>query len=85
VLLRHKVRKGETLASISRKYGTTVQKLAALNDMSGKRTVVPGQRIKVEKEVRVSGNKSSSRHTKVVQSHKVKKVKHAPARRKRKR
>jgi membrane-bound lytic murein transglycosylase D len=85
VLLRHKVRKGETLASISRKYGTTVQKLAALNDMTGKRTVVPGQRIKVEKEVRVSGSNSSSRHTKVVKSLKVKKGKHAPARRKRKR
>jgi membrane-bound lytic murein transglycosylase D len=88
VLLRHKVGKGETLASIARKYGTTAQQLAELNNMHGSRTVVRGQLIKVEREVRFAASHSSSQHSRAGKSHNVshsvKKGKQAPAHKKRK-
>ena len=58
----HRVRRGESLASIARKYSTTVQRLASLNNLSGKKKIVPGQRIKVDSEVFIDNSRSSSRH-----------------------
>jgi membrane-bound lytic murein transglycosylase D len=58
---RHKVARGETLVSIARKYNTTVQRLASLNNLGGRKKIVPGQRIKVESEVYVKESRSSSR------------------------
>ncbi len=43
---RHKVRRGETLVSIARKYGITVSKLKSLNNLRSSR-IYPGQRLKV--------------------------------------
>jgi membrane-bound lytic murein transglycosylase D len=62
---RHRVKRGETLAAIARKYNTTVQRLASLNNLSGRKKIVPGQRIKVEGEVTVNTSRSSSRKVSV--------------------
>jgi len=43
--VRHRVRRGETLASIANKYGTSVQAIRASNKLSAKRRVVEGQRL----------------------------------------
>lgn len=43
----HTVRSGETLYSISRKYGTTVAKICKLNGISAKKVIRPGQRLRV--------------------------------------
>lgn len=42
----HKVKKGDTLASIARKRGTTVEKLCKLNGISKKKRIRPGQIIR---------------------------------------
>ena len=90
VVLRHLVRKGETLSSISRKYGTTAQSLAELNNING-RHISPGQHIKVEREINVGVKKTSSRNArvgkggKVVKGSKVKKRKPILSSRKHKR
>ena len=42
----HKVRRGETLVSIARKYGITVSKLKSLNNLKSSR-IYPGQSLKV--------------------------------------
>ena len=63
---RHRVTRGETLASIARKYNTTVQRLASLNNLSSRKKIVPGQRIKVEGEVTVNDSRPSSRHVPAV-------------------
>ena len=48
----HKVRKGETLFSIARRYGTTVRKLRKLNGMRSRRTLLKkGQRLLVSRRV----------------------------------
>ena len=43
----HVVRRGETLSEISRRYGTSTARLAALNGLSSKHQVRAGQRLKV--------------------------------------
>ena len=43
----HKVRKGETLGHIARKHGVTVRKLMSWNDLGRKRTIYPGQQLKL--------------------------------------
>ena len=43
----HKIRRGETLSTIARRYGTTVNKIARANNMSRKRTIVAGKRLKI--------------------------------------
>ena len=63
---RHRVTRGETLVSIARKYNTTVQRLASLNNLSGRKRIVPGQSIKVDGEVTVNDSRSSSRHVSAV-------------------
>ncbi|NTW69346.1 MAG: transglycosylase SLT domain-containing protein [Chlorobiaceae bacterium] len=90
VLLRHQVRKGETLFSIAQKYGTSVDRLAELNKLKGRR-ITPGQRIKIEREIESVATRvksHSSRRTIEKKSHKGKKaksVKASSSRRKKKR
>ncbi len=43
----HRVRSGESLWSISRRYGMTVPQLARMNNLSSKATIQPGQRLQV--------------------------------------
>ena len=57
---RHRVKRGETLFFIARKYNTTLQRLVALNDLGGRMRIVPGQRINVDGEVSISESRSSS-------------------------
>ncbi|WP_233120879.1 lytic transglycosylase domain-containing protein [Chlorobium sp. KB01] len=90
IVLRHKVKKGETLSSISRKYGITVDRISELNRLKGGR-ITPGQQIKVEREVdAVVSNpvRHGSRRTrieKVQKNKKSKAVKKAPSKRRKKR
>ena len=51
------VRRGDNLWNISRKYGTTVQEIAQLNNISNPNLIFPGQRLKIPKASNVS-NKS---------------------------
>ncbi|MBO4647352.1 MAG: LysM peptidoglycan-binding domain-containing protein [Lentisphaeria bacterium] len=46
----HVVKKGDTLASIARQYGTTAAKLKKLNDLTGEQAgrLKPGQKIKLK-------------------------------------
>ncbi len=62
----HKVKKGENLGLIAKKYGVGVSKLVSWNNLGRKRTIYPGQKLKVHEAV--SSASSSS-----VRSHKVKK------------
>lgn len=43
----YRVRKGDTLAKIARRHGTTIQRLCRLNGISRNATLRPGQRLKV--------------------------------------
>ncbi len=43
----HIVRRGETLASIARRYGTTVGALVALNNITNPDRITPGQQIRI--------------------------------------
>ncbi len=43
----HRVKSGESLWSISRRYGMTVQQLARMNHISSKSLLKPGQRLQV--------------------------------------
>lgn len=43
----HRIRKGDTLSSIARKYGTTVTKIVRLNNMSVKTTLRVGNKLRV--------------------------------------
>ena len=51
------VRRGDNLWNISRKYGTTVQEIVQLNNISNPNLIFPGQRLKIPKASNVS-NKS---------------------------
>ena len=45
----HTIRRGENLSVIAKKYGLTVNDLCALNDMSPRKSIYPGQRLVVRK------------------------------------
>lgn len=44
----HKIRKGDTLSSIARRYGTTISKVAKMNKLSVRSTLRVGQRLRVK-------------------------------------
>lgn len=44
----HKVKKGDTLTAIAKKYGTTVNKLVSLNGIKNKNLIYPGQKLRVK-------------------------------------
>ena len=46
-MVYHKVRRGESLGLIAGKYGVSVSKLASWNNLGRKRTIYPGQKLKV--------------------------------------
>jgi len=50
----HRVRKGETLGSIAKRYGVTVQDLRAWNSIK-KNVIVPGQRLHIQASAPTSG------------------------------
>ena len=94
----HRVGRKETLSSIARKYGTTIDRLAELNHLNPRKSIVPGQHIKVEREVlSIERPRFSSRHSrgvknvksgksgKSVRGHKAKKERPSHASRKRRR
>lgn len=56
----HRVERGETVASIARQYGVSVEEIAELNALKGNMHIVPGQKLKVSGG---SEEKSSSRRT----------------------
>ncbi|MGA0833496.1 MAG: LysM peptidoglycan-binding domain-containing protein, partial [Candidatus Kapaibacteriota bacterium] len=63
-IVRHKVRRGETLSSIADRYGMSVQELRSLNGLSRKAVLKAGKSIKVQKtstEQYASSSKSSSK------------------------
>lgn len=57
----HKVRRGETLGSIARKYGTSSKNLMALNGISNPKSLRAGKRIKVRAGRKASPSISTSR------------------------
>ncbi len=65
-IARHMVKRGETLTLIARKYNTTLQRLALLNNLGRRMKIVPGQRIKVDGEVSISKSSSASKTVSVV-------------------
>ncbi|NPA58556.1 MAG: LysM peptidoglycan-binding domain-containing protein [Aquificae bacterium] len=50
-IVYHRVKRGETLSKIARKYNTSVKKLAKLNRLKKPYRIKAGQRLKVEKKV----------------------------------
>ena len=46
-MVYHKVKRGESLGLIAKKYGVSVSKLVSWNNLGRKRTIYPGQRLKV--------------------------------------
>ncbi|MEI8032155.1 MAG: LysM peptidoglycan-binding domain-containing protein [Chlorobiaceae bacterium] len=61
IQLKHKVGKGETLFSIAKRYGTSVQRIKELNHIEGRKGISTGQRIKIEKEVVAAAPRHSGR------------------------
>jgi len=61
IIGRHKVKKGESLLLLARIYNTTLSRLVELNRLGNRLTIVPGQRIKFDKEILVTVSRSSSR------------------------
>lgn len=84
-IIGYRVRRGDTLLSISRRYHTTVQHLMALNNMGGRMKIVPGQRLKVEGKLSVTKKYSSSRKVSAAKNRKAKKAGHTRHSRKRRR
>jgi len=67
-LLSHKVRRGETLASVARSYATTTERLTELNGLNRSTTLFSGQVLRVEK---VSGGGLLVKKGAVVKYHRV--------------
>lgn len=67
VLIRHKVRGGESLASIANKYNISVSTLAAHNRLSKKYRPVPGQRLNVPIQTAKGGGSSSKSKSKAAE------------------
>lgn len=61
-MVYHKIRSGETLGHVARKYGTSVNELCRLNGLSRKSTLRIGQSIRVSMAV-VPGKASSKKET----------------------
>ncbi len=84
-IVSYRVKKGETLASLARKYHTTVGRLAELNDIGSKKKLAPGQHLKIEAEVADKKSRQSSRIVKSSKHRTAKKGSAAHSSRKRKR
>ncbi len=74
----HKVGRRETLASIARRYHTTVSRIMAINGLKNSRSLAAGKRLKVETEVVVrKSSRTSSRHAVVSKGRHSRSLKHA--------
>ena len=67
----HRVRSGESLWSISRRYGMTVPQLARMNNLSAKVTLQPGQRLQVAGSGGNTQQQASAGETQVAKAAKV--------------
>ncbi|HYE59193.1 MAG TPA: LysM peptidoglycan-binding domain-containing protein, partial [Rhodothermales bacterium] len=67
----HTVRRGETLASIARRYGVTVSNLRAWNGVGRNGHIEAGQRLKVSADGRTASSRTSSRAARAPQTHRV--------------
>jgi len=47
VVKYHRVRRGETLGKIARKYRVSMARLASWNRLRGKKVIYPGQKLRV--------------------------------------
>jgi membrane-bound lytic murein transglycosylase D len=63
VKAKHKIRKGETLSSIARKYGTSVKAIARLNNISNTRKIIAGRVLKIPGGYVASAQKASRSST----------------------
>ncbi|MCX8054611.1 MAG: LysM peptidoglycan-binding domain-containing protein [Ignavibacteria bacterium] len=70
--IKHKVRKGETLAKIAEKYSTTVDNIISLNRLK-KPSIKVGQVLKIEQQVAVAQSPSSKQPQQKVLVHTVEK------------
>ncbi|WP_457622561.1 LysM peptidoglycan-binding domain-containing protein [Persephonella sp.] len=50
-IVRYRVKPGDSLAKIAKKYGTTVSEIARLNGLKKPYVIYPGQRLKVPKKI----------------------------------
>ncbi len=73
-VVRHKVRRGETLASIARKYGTSVGAIRDYNHLAARRGVVQGQRVIVPVRERRVVSDHASNHSSTVRAKQAGKV-----------
>lgn len=62
----HRVTRGDTLFSIAFRYGTTVEKLAAINDISAPYTIYLDQRLKLRGQPVTGNKKRTDKTSKVV-------------------
>ena len=85
VIARHKVKKGETFASIASMYGMSVERLSVLNRLGRKRAPAVGSRLKIEKTVSEKQERSVTKKFYKAKKSKVVKAKSARSSRKRKR
>ncbi|MFZ4800596.1 MAG: transglycosylase SLT domain-containing protein [Chlorobium sp.] len=74
VIQRHKVRKGESAASVAGKYGMSVERLLALNHLGRKSSLVAGSRLKVEKTITVKLKRPSAKKSFTVKKTKASKA-----------
>ena len=61
-LVYHKVKRGESLGLIAGKYGVSVSKLASWNNLGRKRTIYPGQKLKIYGASARTSSKKPSYH-----------------------
>ena len=69
----HRVRRGESLSVIARKYKTTMRKIASVNNIRRYRSIAAGKLLKIPQGQKVFNlSKKSIKHTKSVKRHVVK-------------
>lgn len=69
----HKIKRGETLASIARKYRTTVKQIARTNKMGRRSTIVAGKTLKIPQKATVAAKDDSKPQYRRASKHVVKK------------
>ncbi|WP_292001549.1 LysM peptidoglycan-binding domain-containing protein [Chlorobium sp.] len=67
----HTVKRGETIASISREYGVSIRDIAERNGLTGRMSIQPGQKITIGSSVKNASSRKS--RSAMVKYHKVKK------------
>ncbi len=72
-VIRHKVRGGETLASIANKYKTSVSLITEYNHLSKKHRLTAGQRLNIP--IKMASNADSSEKSKVKKSESISRIK----------